>query len=157
MTLALVLGAFCVGVVVGAVLDDAWSLYRSSRKDSRMWKPRLPRLTIRQLVVLLLFASLANFVLAFLLLATRYTEQQAEDDNRADAVTQCLNANEARAANLLLWNTVLDPANREEQPTPEELERIDAFREWVAALFAPRDCSDLSKRYEIPDPPSLAP
>jgi hypothetical protein len=83
-----------------------------------------------------------------------YLYQQAEQD---DARTACLNANEARQANLSLWTYILDlsAANREEKPTPAEQQQIDEFKNWVGDLYAPRDCDDLSKRYKIPPPPIL--
>lgn len=151
MTLLLVAGSFFIGMAVGIVFEDAWDLLSSSRKDRVMWKPRLP--TGRQVLSALLAATVAaNMGLGIHLATTRATDQE-------NAVIACENANESRAANLSLWTYVLDlsAASRDEVPTPAEQERLDDFRAWVTKLYAPRDCSDLSKRYEIPPPPTLNP
>lgn len=156
MTTLLVVGSFFIGMAVGIVLEDAWDLLRSSRKDHRMWKPQLPRFTVLHLLIMV---TLANAVLGVLLITTRVSAERLERENLANAVVNCENANESRAANLSLWNFVLDlsAANREEEPSPAEQKRLDDFRAWVTALFAARDCSDLSRVYEIPPPPTLTP
>jgi len=156
------LGCFFVGVVVGAILDDAYDQLRASRTERVLPKPRprLPKMTTMQtLGLLLVTAAVANTVLGVLLISTRATAHRAEEQNRENAVTACLNGNESRAANLSLWNFVLElsAVSREEEPTPAEAKRLADFKAWVASLYAPRDCSDLSRKYPIPPPPDLRP
>lgn len=73
--------------------------------------------------------------------------------NTSNAVTICENSNESRAANLELWNYVLGLTEQTADPASKiALEKIKA---WVAVLYEPHDCSDLSKKYDIPPPPVL--
>lgn len=82
--------------------------------------------------------------------------QDAVDQNQRNAVTACENSNESRKANLSLWQFVLSAsAANNPNPTPREKRLRADFRDWVAQLFAPRDCSDLSQKVEIPPPPQL--
>lgn len=74
--------------------------------------------------------------------------------NSTNARTQCENANSQRAANLALWNFLLD-VTAKPNDTPAEAAQSEQIRAYVAALFAPHDCNDLSHVYELPDPPIL--
>lgn len=78
-------------------------------------------------------------------------------ENRSNAVTACQNANDQREANRTLWVFVLtvSAANRTEPQTEQQKLISEKFRVWVTQLFAPRDCSDLSKKYKIPPPPDI--
>lgn len=84
-----------------------------------------------------------------------YSDQR---DDRAQ-VQACENANESRAAQLVLWNFVIDvssvPDPGEKPPTEAEQAAREDIRDWLEELFAPRDCSDLTREYKIPDPPPL--
>jgi hypothetical protein len=119
-----------------------------SDEADRRERSRLDRYSYMTIV-----AIIASFIVVGIGVQA-YLYQQAEQD---DARTACLNANEARQANLSLWTYILDlsAANREEKPTPAEQQQIDEFKNWVGDLYAPRDCDDLSKRYKIPPPPIL--
>lgn len=81
---------------------------------------------------------------------TATANQQAED-----AKQQCKNDNDQRAANLALWQFVLDVSARPDQ-TDEEKAQVSAIRTWIVALYAPHDCDNLSEVYTIPDPPDLS-
>lgn len=77
-------------------------------------------------------------------------------DNEANAVTSCENANETRAASRALWNYVLDlAAAGNPDATPAETAQLADFRGYVGAVYAERDCSDLSKKYPLPPPPDI--
>lgn len=84
--------------------------------------------------------------------------QDAVDSNKVNSVVNCENANQSRSANLALWTFILEAsAAQNTERTPEQIELIEKIRVWVAQLYAPHDCSDLSKTYDLPPPPSLGP
>lgn len=83
-----------------------------------------------------------------------YRVNEAIKDNAHNAVQQCENDNQDRAATRTLWGFILDQSAAEAK-TPQEVEDIEAFREWTEVLYAPRDCEDPSQVYEIPPPPDL--
>ncbi len=75
---------------------------------------------------------------------------QANTDNQTQ---NCLNANESRAGSLALWTTVLNYVKA--SASNKDREQLDSLQTWINALYAPRDCSDLSKTYTVPPPPIL--
>lgn len=75
--------------------------------------------------------------------------------NKANAVTGCQNANESRAGQRLLWGFLLNINTADR--TPEERAQAAAVVEWINELFAARDCSDLDRKYPLPDPPKITP
>lgn len=83
---------------------------------------------------------------------TRASNAQQQEN----AVTNCENANESREAARTLWGYVVDlsEANNTDA-TPEEAAYLDEFRAWINKVYAQRDCSDLSKKYPLPPPPSI--
>lgn len=86
--------------------------------------------------------------------------QRVEDTataNQENAVIACRNANELREANLNLWTFVLQASAADPEQTPAEKRLAEEFRDWINVLYAPRDCSDLSRHYDLPPPPSLGP
>lgn len=95
------------------------------------------------LLVLVTVGGVWNFIRVNHALYTEHT----------DAVQACQNANDTRSANLALWQYVLrispaaqDPANKD---------KMDQFAQWISVLYAPHDCNDLGKVYEIPAPPDF--
>lgn len=73
-------------------------------------------------------------------------------DNEANAKTSCENANESRSASRILWSYVVDLASA---GSPGQDSYFGDLRAWINKVYQPRDCSDLSRKYEIPPPPSL--
>lgn len=81
---------------------------------------------------------------------------QAVDDNTANAVTNCENANQSREANRILWGYVLDvSAANGEQGDDERDALLASLRGWINELYESRDCQDLSRKYPLPPPPAL--
>lgn len=75
-------------------------------------------------------------------------------DNHMAQVVQCQNGNESREANRILWSFVLDSAER--SAPPEKTAQVEAFKVWVVTgVFPDHDCSDLSRAYPVPPPPSI--
>jgi hypothetical protein len=72
-------------------------------------------------------------------------------DNASNATRACENANQDRSANMALWEFILSANDAE----PDEVAVRDALREWTRTLYAPHDCTDLDRVYEIPAPPTL--
>lgn len=76
--------------------------------------------------------------------------------NSRNAITGCVNANETREASRTLWNFVLDLSlTNNEDATPEEVDYLGEFRDWIGQVYKERDCDDLGRKYPIPPPPSL--
>lgn len=83
-------------------------------------------------------------------------DRERIEANEANAVTSCENANETREASRTLWNFALDNAEANNPDAPPEVKRyLQEFRAYVDAVYAPRDCSDLSKKYPLPEPPEI--
>lgn len=76
--------------------------------------------------------------------------------NRETQVQSCQNANQAREANRILWGFVLDLSTASNPDrSPDRQAAMEELRTWINALYAPRDCSDLSRDYSFPDPPPI--
>jgi hypothetical protein len=74
----------------------------------------------------------------------------------ADAKVGCENANESRAASRTLWNYVVDLSLASNtDATPEEVAYLGKVRDWIDQVYAPHDCADLSKKYQLPPPPAI--
>lgn len=59
--------------------------------------------------------------------------------NRQAVIASCEVSNEARANNRQLWDHLFSLSPQEPQ-TPEQMKRIDDFKQFVKMTFAPRDC-----------------
>lgn len=75
----------------------------------------------------------------------------AIEETQANAVQNCENANQARAANLQLWTYILSLASAD---SPKETQQIADLKAWITVLYAQRDCSDLDREYPIPPAPT---
>ena len=78
-------------------------------------------------------------------------------DNRHSQVVSCQNSNESRMAILDGWRFILgyELIDKSKAQAPAETAMAEAILPWFEQVYAPRDCSDLSQRYEIPPPPIL--
>jgi len=71
-------------------------------------------------------------------------------------VQTCENGNDARAAQLNLWSFVLTAsAASNPNQTPQQKKVAQQFQTYIVELFAPRDCSNLNKKYKTPEPPPV--
>lgn len=76
--------------------------------------------------------------------------------NSRDLVTSCQNANASREASRALWGYILDVStSNNPHPTKVQREFYDDFRGYINAVYVPHDCTDLSKKYPLPDPPKV--
>lgn len=75
--------------------------------------------------------------------------------NEANAVTNCQNANESRRGNSVRWNYVIDVNLSNPKVTDEQRAYLETVRTWFNKLDAARDCSDLGRKYALPDPPPI--
>lgn len=73
--------------------------------------------------------------------------------NRINAVVNCENANESRTASHTLWNFILDLSTRD--APPEQMAYLEQVRAWIGQVYQPHDCTDLSKKYVLPPPPTI--
>lgn len=80
---------------------------------------------------------------------------EAVDDSQANAVISCQNANEARIANKILWDFLIDASLAQDSQSPESRALLVELKDFITALYAQRDCSDLSKKYVLPSPPAI--
>lgn len=74
-----------------------------------------------------------------------------------DAVVQCENANERALDSIVLWRFLFafSRVNGDKPPSPEQAKQLDLILRWIEALYAPRDCHDLGRKYNIPEPPPI--
>lgn len=134
--------AFFIGVYVGRYSEThketVMSLRVKARSHYDTWAPAL-------------FLVIALTALAGILTASAAVRQ-----NGRDLVTNCENTNESRQAARALWGYVIDlSAVNNPDRTPREVRIIGGFRDYVNDVYQPRDCTDLSKKYPLPDPPEI--
>jgi len=71
-------------------------------------------------------------------------------------VQSCQNGNDSREQNRVLWHFILAAsAANNPKMTPRQRKLSKDMLTWVDKLYAPRDCSDLTKKYKIPEPPPI--
>lgn len=75
----------------------------------------------------------------------------ASRNAEAQAIT-CRAGNEAREAQVRLWNYVLDLSTQNNNPTPRQIEQMKQFRQYITGVFAPRDCNSPSPTVVTPSP-----
>jgi hypothetical protein len=86
--------------------------------------------------------------------ASGYANVALGQSNARNAVTSCENANESREAARALWGYVAD-LSAANDPDASEAEFIADFRDYVNKVYQPRDCSDPSRKYPAPTPPTI--
>ena len=134
--------AFALGVLVGRFSETHKETVMTLRVKARArydnWAP-------------VLFIVIATLACAGIWLGASASWQ-----NSKDLVTNCENANESRQAARALWGYVIDVSSvNNPDRTPREQRVLDGFRDYVNDVYAPRDCTDLSKKYPLPDPPAV--
>lgn len=67
----------------------------------------------------------------------------------------CKNSNEMREANRAINRYWLALWVQGSELTPIQRSWIGQFEDYIDDIYAQRDCRDLTKRYELPDPPPL--
>jgi cell division protein FtsB len=77
------------------------------------------------------------------------------EQNTTNAVQACRNGNESRAASAALWGFIIDLSLADGGESPDQRVALEQLRTWITQLFAPRDCSDLSRKYPLPEPPPI--
>lgn len=77
------------------------------------------------------------------------------EQNSANAVINCQNANESREANRQAWQLVIQNSSNNGDRTPKQVLNSQKFSDWIDQLYQQRDCHDLSRRYPIPKAPEF--
>lgn len=108
--------------------------------------------------------NIALFVVVVLTVVSSFISQHASNQSNkavgnvhdSDIVT-CQNGNDSRAANLELWNFIFDLSLADPHNTqdPRALKYLHRIQTWVAQIFRPHDCHDLTKKYPIPPSPKI--
>lgn len=75
--------------------------------------------------------------------------------NRQNAVTQCENSNDARAAFRFVWDFVLGAELADPDNNPRENVMSNLILPYIHEKWKEQDCSDLSKNYPEPKRPIL--
>lgn len=76
--------------------------------------------------------------------------------NKDAAVQNCKNNNASRAASQGLWTWVLDVSSAQQKnQDPRTAKILDEMRTYVGQVYYPRDCTDLTKIYDVPKPPPV--
>ena len=134
--------AFIVGVLIGRFSETHKETIMAVRGRMRARYDRL--------------APLLFIIIALAALSGIWLGAAASVQNGRNLVTNCENANESRAASRALWGYILDVSMASNpDPTKHEQRFYDDFREYINAVYIQHDCSDLSKKYPLPDPPKV--
>lgn len=104
-------------------------------------------------------AALALLVVVAIVMTTVNSRADARrnteriEDNAANAVISCKNANESREASRTLWFFVADLAGK--GASPQEAAYLGRIREWIGEVYQDHDCARLDKAYPLPPPPTI--
>ena len=60
-----------------------------------------------------------------------------------------------RSANKALWDFLIDTSLAQSTQTPKSRELLQEIKTYVSDIYAPHDCSNLSKEYPLPVPPKI--
>ena len=107
------------------------------------------RRRVRWLALSVALDVLLSVRFGYIALQTRQA-QQAVDQNASNAVVTCEVGNQARANQVQLWSYILTLSGN----TPAQQAQVEKVKVYLLQVFAPRDCSDLSKTNPPPTPPS---
>lgn len=133
---------FALGFYLGRLSEKHKEFIVSRLDKVRAWFDRW----VRVLYCIVALAALGGILLA----------GKAELQNRDDLVTSCQNANESRTAASSLWGYIIDVSVASNpDPTPEQRRFFHDLREYVDAVYVQHDCTDLSRKYPLPDPPQI--
>lgn len=131
-----------LGIYLGRLSERHKEYVMSVRESVRAWFDHWYRV---------LYSITAVLAVVGVLMAASATRQ-----NSRDLVTGCENANESRQAARALWGYVIDvSAVSNPSPSADQQRVIESFRAYVNEVYAPRDCTDLSRKYVLPDPPKI--
>lgn len=95
-------------------------------------------LMIRALAVVVGFELALGIVLTVVAWETLQVANTAQEAARSQR-SQCLATNEARAAQVRLWDYILDTPPSTPR-TPEQSKQVAQFRDYVHRSFAQREC-----------------
>lgn len=141
--------AFFAGFAIGRFSVTHKEFVMTIRARIRAWFDRWVR------VLFALLAVTATIGVLGAATAIRQSAALTKQQGR-DLVTNCENANESRAAARALWGYIVDVSEAgNPDPTRRQKRTIANFREYVDRVYAPRDCTDLSKKYNLPQPPPV--
>lgn len=79
--------------------------------------------------------------------------KKAADDVETAQLTNCQNANNTRANQTQVWDFVLNLSGAD--AGPQETAALESIKAWIHDVFAERDCSDQTKKYDVPVPPDI--
>lgn len=141
--------------LIGRVGELSQKLATSERQQAvtRELSARNARLTKWLLAAT---AGLVALVIALVLVVVELRDiARATEDAQ---VTSCQNANKTREGQRYLWDTLIEQsAARNPDQTRAQRAYAREFQRFTNEIFAERDCSDLSREYDLPEPPRLRP
>lgn len=146
-------------LAAAARLEESMAVLGAELKATREYGHR-NRHMIWALAISLMFDILMSVLFAFVAIQASNASDRATEatsaaaQNRQNARVSCIAGNEARAAQVNLWNYVLDLSRRPNE-TPEQTKRIDDFRKYVHIVFAQRNCDRPDEPAVQPPTPSL--
>lgn len=130
--------------------DQVRRLGEVVRRDRRMTK---------LLIISVILDVILSLGMGYVAITATRADSQAHT-NSTNAKITCEVGNQARAAQINLWEYILNlSANSPQTPPPTAAQKhaqeelIRKFRIYLLQVFAPRDCEDLSKVNPVPTPP----
>lgn len=112
-------------------------------------------LLARRVRLALIGLALLGTVLTWVMWDRSVETRERSAANHAAQVTQCQNANETREGMRNVWDFVLGYEIADPNNNPAELTMAQMILPYIHGVWAERDCSQLNKKYELPEPPAL--
>jgi hypothetical protein len=109
--------------------NELHTLHQKSRRQGRV---------ILGLIVSIVFDVALSVVIWLVAVQARDASSLATH-NRLTQIVTCESGNQARAAQVQLWDFFLHLAGQT-NPSPQKTEQIEKFRSYVGQTFAQRDC-----------------
>jgi hypothetical protein len=133
-------------VVAAHRLEISVNKLRDEINNLRVYGQRSRRLIIGLAVSIVLdvLLSAAVGLLAIQAVSTSNRANEANSlasRNAQNQLITCQAGNESRAAQVQLWNYVLDLAARNPNQSPDQVERLKQFRAYLTTALGPRDCT----------------
>lgn len=149
----LLLGCF-IGFVLGYIVSQLRCIRReihmNHNDDGLARRPVILNICLAIVVGLTVWASVVSQI------SSNRSNDAIDQVQRSDRVS-CANANETRKANRALWDFIFEVSisNQKVEPPPRQAKFQDRLLKWIHKIYRKHDCSDLDKKYPIPDPPMI--
>lgn len=146
---------FLIGVIVGVRYAESIQTTVKTIAQERSESKGFSRAMV--IIVVSAWVALASTVGW---LAVQDSKLKANDSAQIEAneralYTNCVNNNERSKAVLDGWHFILGYELADEDNNPAETEMSKLILPYFDEIYAPRDCNNLSKKYDLPKVPEI--